>query len=72
MSCGDSAVLDNRQPPDLQPIFRETVVIAVASLKKGKSARVDNIPELVQAGGETLTDVLREICNRIWRTVRAE
>ena len=59
------------QPPeeDLQPILREEVEIAVASLKKGKSAGVDNIPaELVQAGGETMIDVLTEICNRIWRT----
>ena len=53
-SCGDNAVLDCNQPPgeDLQPIPREDVEIAVASLKKGKSAGVDNIPaELVQAGG---------------------
>ena len=53
-SCGDNAVLDCSQPPeeDLQPILREEVEIAVASLKKGKSAGVDNIPaELVQAGG---------------------
>ena len=58
-------------PPeeDLQPILREEVEIAVASLKKGESAGVDNIPaELVQAGGETMIDVLTEICNRIWRT----
>ena len=64
-SCGDCS-----QPPeeDLQPILREEVEIAVASLKKGKSAGVDNIPaELVQAGGETMIDVLTEICNRIWR-----
>ena len=48
---------------------REEVEIAVASLKKGKSSGVDNIPaELVQAGGETMIDVLTEICNRIWRT----
>ena len=54
---------------DLQPILREEVEIAVASLKKGKSAGVDNLPaELVQAGGETMIDVLTEICNRIWRT----
>ena len=35
-SCGDSAVLDCSQPPeeDLQPISREEVEIAVASLKK--------------------------------------
>ena len=70
-SCGDNIVLDCSQPPeeDLQPILREEVEIAVASLKKGKSAGVDNIPaELVQAGGETMIDVLAEICNRIWRT----
>ena len=41
----------------------------MAALKKGKSAGVNNIPtELVQAGGETIIDVLTEICNRIWRT----
>ena len=70
-SCGDNAVLDCSQPPeeDLQPILREEVEIAVASLKKGKSAGVDNIPaELVQAGGETMVYVLTQICNRIWRT----
>ena len=70
-SCGDNAVLDCSQSPeeDLQPILREEVEIAVASLKRGKSAGVDNIPaELVQAGGETMIDILTEICNRIWRT----
>ena len=36
-SCGDNTVLDCSQPPeeDLQPIFREEVEIAVASLKRG-------------------------------------
>ena len=75
-SCGDNTVLDCSQPPphppteeDLQPILREEVETAVASLKKGKSAGVDNIPaELVQGGGETMIVVLTEICNRIWRT----
>ena len=70
-SCGENTVLDCSKPPedDLQPILREEVEIAVASLKKGKSAGVDNIPaELVQAGGETMIDVLTEICDRIWRT----
>ena len=42
---------------------------AVASLKNGKSSRVDIIPaKFVQAGGGTITDVLIEIYNRIWRT----
>ena len=66
-SCGDNTVLDCSQPPeeDLQPILSEEDEIAVASLKKGKSAGVDNIPaELVQAGGKTMMDVLTEICNR--------
>ena len=58
--CGDNTVLDCSQPPeeDLQLLLREEVEIAEASLKKGKSAGVDNIPaELVQAGGEALKDV---------------
>ena len=44
-SCGDNAGLNCSQPPDedMQPILREEVEIAVASLKKGKSAGVDNI-----------------------------
>ena len=64
-SCGDNALLEE----DLQPILREEVEIAVAQLKKGKYAGVDTIPaELVQAGGETMIDVLTEICNRIWIT----
>ena len=49
-SCGDNTVQNCSQPPeeDLQPILREEVEIAVASLKKGRSVGVDNIPaELV-------------------------
>ena len=44
-SCGDNAVQNCSQPPeeDLQPILREEIEIAVASLKKGKSVGVDNI-----------------------------
>ena len=64
-------MLDCSQPQeeDLQPILREEVEIVVASLKKGKSSWVDNIPaEFVQAGWATMVDVLTEICNRIWRT----
>ena len=67
---GDNTVLDCRQhlEEDLQPILREEVEIAVAPPKKGKSAGVDNIPaELVQAGWESLINVLTEICNKIWK-----
>ena len=43
--CSNNAILDCRHPPeDLQPIIREEVEIAVASLKKGESAGADNIP----------------------------
>ena len=39
------------------------------SLKKGKSAGVDNIPvELVQEGGEDVITALTTICNKIWQT----
>ena len=42
---------------------------AVQSLKKGKSAGVDNIPaELVQAGGEDVITALTTICNKTWQT----
>ena len=69
-SCEDNAVLDCSQPQeDLQSILCEEVEIAVASMKRGTSAGVDNIPaERVQAGRKTMIDVLTEICNRIWRT----
>ena len=56
-ASGDQEVLN--VPPasntDTTPIPRAEVISAVNSLKKGKSAGVDNIPvELVQAGGKTL------------------
>ena len=42
---------------------------AVHSLKKRKSAGVDNIPaELVQEGGEDVITTLTTICNKIWQT----
>ena len=45
------------------------VEAAVQSLKKRKSAGVDNIPaELVQAGGEDVIAALTTICNNIWQT----
>ena len=37
-------------------------------MKKGKSARIDNIPaELVQAGEEDVITALKTICNNIWQ-----
>ena len=56
-------MLDCSHPPeeDLQPNIHREVEIAVAALKKGKSAGVDNIPtDLVKAGGETMTNVLTD------------
>ena len=45
------------------------VEAAVQSLKKGKSAGVDNIPaELVHAGGEDVITALTTICNKVWQT----
>ena len=62
-----------KHPPvtntDSHPILREEVEAAVKSLMPGKSAGVDNIPaELLQAGGETMIDVLLNTCNKIWQT----
>ena len=54
---------------DDNPILRREVEDAVQSLKKGKSAGVDNISaELVQAGGEDVITALTTICNKIWQT----
>ena len=54
---------------DNHPILREEVEAAVRSLKKGKSAGVDNIPaELIQAGGEAAINTLHTICKKIWQT----
>ena len=54
---------------DDHPILRREVEAAVQSLKKGKSAGVDNISaELVQAGGEDVITALTTICNKIWQT----
>ena len=51
------------------PILHKEVEAAVQSLKKGKSAGVDNIPaELVEAGGEAVITALTTICNKIWQT----
>ena len=50
------------------PSFAE-VEAAVQSLKKVKSAGVDNIPaEQVQAGGKDVITALTTICNEIWQT----
>ena len=50
---------------DDQPILHREVEAAVQSLKKGKSAGVDNIPaELVQAGREDVITALTTICKQ--------
>ena len=52
-----------------KPIFREEFEIAVAAMKRGNSAGIDNIAaELAQAGGQTKVDVLTKMCNKIWKT----
>ena len=68
---GDPSVLNCTQSDteNDHPIRRREVEAAVQSLKKGKSAGVDNIPaELVQAGGEDVITALTTICNKIWQT----
>ena len=54
---------------DDHSILHKQVEAAVQSLKKRKSAGVDNIPaELVQAAGKDVITVLTTICNKIWQT----
>ena len=68
---GDPEILNCPQTSEENnySILREEVETAVKSLKKGKSAGVDNIPgELIQAGGDAMIDVLTKICNKIWQT----
>ena len=68
---GDPSVLNCTQTDteDDHPILHREVEAAAQSLKKGKSAGVDNIPaELVKAGGEDLITALTTICNKIWQT----
>ena len=53
----------------LSPDRHREVEAAVQSLKKGKSAGVDNIPaEPVQAGGEDVITAFTTICDKIWQT----
>ena len=70
-ASGDPSVLNCPQTDteDDHPILCREMEAAVQSLKKGKSAGVDNIPaELVQAGGEDVITALTAICNKIWQT----
>ena len=63
MSCSQTDTEDDH------PILRREVEVAVQSLKKGKSAGVDNVlAELVQAGREDVITALTTICNKIWQT----
>ena len=70
-ASGDPSILDCPQTDtkDDHPILCKEAEAAVQSLKKGKSAGIDNIPaELVQAGGEDVITTLTTICNKIWQT----
>ena len=68
---GDPSILNCPQihTEDDHPILRKEVEAAAQSLKKEKSAGVDNIPtELVQAGGEDVITAVTTICDKIWQT----
>ena len=68
---GDPSVLGCPQTDteDDNPILRKEVEAAVQSLKKAKSAGVDNIPaELVQGGGEGVITAFTTIGNTVWQT----
>ena len=55
---------------DNYPILCKEVEAAVQSLKKRKSAGVNNIPaELVQGRGEEVITALTTVCSKIWQTM---
>ena len=57
-----SRICPQTDTEDDHPILRREVEAAVQSLKKGKSAGVDNVPaELVQTGGEDVITALTTI-----------
>ena len=57
-----------RETEDDHPSLRKEVEAAVQSVKKGKSAGVNNIPaELIQANGTEVITVLTTIFNKIWQ-----
>ena len=65
---GDLSVLNcpQRDTEDDHPVLRKEVDAAVRSLKKGKSAGVDNVPaEIDQADGEEVINALTTICTEI-------
>ena len=63
LNCAQTDIEDDH------PILRKEVEAAVQSLKKGKSAEVDNVPaELIQAGGEDVITALTTICSEIRQT----
>ena len=70
-ASGDLSVLNCPQTDTEEdhPIHRREVEATVQSLKKGKSARVDNIPaELVKASEKDVITALTTICDKIWQT----
>ncbi|XP_022239106.1 dynein heavy chain 8, axonemal-like [Limulus polyphemus] len=70
-TSGDPMVLHCPQTTEeeLYPILQEQLENAVRSLKKVKSAGVDNISAgLVQARGKALITTHTKICNKIWQT----
>ena len=71
MANGDPSVLGCPQADteNDHPILRKEVEAAVQSLKKGKSAGVDNIPaELDKTGEEDAITAVITNCIKIWQT----
>lgn len=69
------AELDQISPPpnddETHSILYEEVEAAVKRLKKNKSPGIDDITgEMIQAGGDRVTEEIHEICKQIWQEGR--
>jgi hypothetical protein len=55
----------------MHDILHKEVEVVVKRLKKGKSPGIDELTgEMIQAGGEKVTDEIHAICNQIWQEGR--
>ena len=62
----ENNILENEKEP---PPLRSEIVVAVKKLNNGKAPGHDGIPaELYKCGGDSMIDVIHQMCLDIWDT----